>query len=357
MFQAGKFFLMASAMSLAALPAPVLAKDDVKAATSAEAQPETRLYNEKMQRQVQEGIAWVEEIFGLQDLPPVDESRLPAARAVASAISQRESVEQMFDGLYGRAFKNVSHNFARVKPSELSIAFGLSAADAEKVSRDDLKAVAAILDPQRDARDARMKAIAQPIVDLLLDTMVPRIQEGQARALARRFTADQLADIGKFLQTPAGAAFGAQLLPLNADPELMAAMVKAVPDVLPRLEDVVKPAINNLESLPVPQDLKSLSDADLRKVAKILKMDFKTLKAQIAANKAEEEKAAETFAAETRSYKAYDRENWSAERRAEVEALEAAATAAQDAARTAETAAIDDASARLGSGSPPTSAQ
>lgn len=351
MFQAGKIFFMASAMSLAALPVQAASAETQAAALADEANPAPRLYNDAMRLQVEKGIAQIEQMFGLTDLPPIDESRLPAARLVAGTLSQRASVEEMLDNLYGRLFKGFSDQSTRIKPSELSVSFGLSEAAAEKVTAEQLRAVVAILDPQRAERDDRIKAIVRPIMNLALDKMVPRLQEGQARSLARRLTAEQLSDVHRYLQTPTGAVFAQHLLPLNADPEIMAATIRAIPDMLPHIEKEIEPLSRAFENLPMPKNVSDLNDPELRQVAAILKTDFKNLKAQVEKEKAEIA-ARKAFAAEAAatSYEAYDRDNWSADQRQRVEALEAAASAAQEAVSDAEMQAIKDASARLSSG-------
>lgn len=320
--------------------------------TEKSAEDIARSQSERMKREMAKALEWTEEFFGLNKLPAVEEPRLLAARVTANSVMQRASLEKMFDNVYGRMLKYFSDDLGKMKPDMIAAAFGMVPEKAATVSEADLRRIAAIINPDMAQREARMHAAIRPVVDEVMTVLVPALHEGLSRAYARRFTVAELNEISLFFATPTGAAYASEVLPLQADPELIIAAVRSAPDLVDRLT-ILRPQIEAaFENAPPVRDPDDLSDSELRQIAKILKVDFRALKAHL--NTRETATAADT-AVETSatSYQAYDRENWSPEWLAHVEALETASQDAQSQLSDAETKAIEEASARLARGNAP----
>ena len=73
--------------------------------------------------------------------------------------------------------------------------------------------------------------------------MEPKLREGLARSMARRFDEKQLRDINAFLATESGRAFAAENMKMWIDPDVMRSivqsfphMISAVPGAMLRLE-------------------------------------------------------------------------------------------------------------------------
>ena len=60
----------------------------------------------------------------------------------------------------------------------------------------------------------------------------PRLRDGVARAVARRFDQRQLTDINAFFATDSGRAMGSQFLGLWFDPDLMRSMMAGMPEMM-----------------------------------------------------------------------------------------------------------------------------
>jgi len=62
--------------------------------------------------------------------------------------------------------------------------------------------------------------------------MEPKLREGLARSIARRFDEKQLRDINLFLATDSGKAFAGQTMRMWIDPDVMRSMVQSMPHLI-----------------------------------------------------------------------------------------------------------------------------
>ena len=149
---------------------------------------------------------------------------------------------------------------------------------------------------------------------------------------------------------------------LEADPEVMLAMVKAVPPLINKFMDRGPEIEGKLKDLPKERQLSDFTDAELAKLAKLMKVDVKVLKEQRDQWNSVDDVTEAVEAADDSGYgddasaaaaaadaasgdwdPAYDRENWSEADRTRVEELEATASEASSPAYDAEQAAIANA--------------
>jgi hypothetical protein len=83
----------------------------------------------------------------------------------------------------------------------------------------------------------------------LMSRFEPAIREGLSRAYARKFTAEQLADLNRFFATPTGRFYASESMLTMADPEIMAQMTRLAPEIMremPRIMEKVKAATAHL---------------------------------------------------------------------------------------------------------------
>lgn len=342
-----KASLVASAAWFMAVPA--LATPPNPETSASEAATPTPDAAAKLQSELTAVIKMVEEWLGLKDMPPVDESRLVAARTLVTPMTQRASVEKMFDNLYGRMFKSFDGMSAKADRDALLRVIGVPQEQIERVSEADLDRISAILNPQRGAQEQHLRAAARPLIDESFAVLQPAMQEGLARAYARRFTNAEMMDVYQFFLTPTGAQFASELLPLQAHPEVILSLLHATPELVTRVQKLIPQLEANFKAMPQPRDIHQLSDREIKQIADILKINVKQVKAALAAEKAEQEARKAAIASEDTSFEAYDRANWSDEHKAAVTAAEAASEAAQSQAAEAQMAAIKEASQRLSS--------
>ncbi|UNU43526.1 DUF2059 domain-containing protein [Sphingopyxis sp. YF1] len=325
----------------------------------------------KMQKEIDEAIKLVEKVFGTDKLPPIAPAQLALAETTTGALVPPGSLEKMIDNLYGKLFRGLLGELGGMSDLMLSIKTGVESEKIEALDAPTKEAIADIFDPHRKAREEKIMTSIKPIVSEVLRDFEEPTRAGMARAFARKFSADQLTQMNAFFATPAGQAYASEWMALQADPEVILAIIKSVPpmankwiDRVPELEGKFK------DDLPKEKQLGDLSDAELTKLAKLMKVDVKVLKEQrdmwnsetteataaddvayadaaaAEAGDAADAAAAAADAAAADWDPAYERDNWSEADRQRVEELEAASDAAATAAYDAQQAAIENARKR-----------
>ncbi len=328
----------------------------------------------KMQKEMDEAIALVEKMFDTSSLPPIEPGRLTLAQKTMSALIPTGSLEKMIDNLYGKMFKTIMGEFGGQSDLMLSIQTGVESDQIAKLDEATKGKVADMFDPHRKEREDQITKVIKPLISEVLGDMEPPMREGMSKAYARRFTAAQLTDLNGFLATPTGTLYANEWMALQADPEVMVAVVKAVPPLITKFIDRAPELEKDFKDLPKEKQLSEFDDKELAKLAKLMKVDVKVLKEQrdmwktdsVEATDAVAVEAADdyaidaaadaaTAAADAADYAtdavadpAYDRSNWSAADVKRVEDLETAYENASLAAQQAAEEAATNARERLG---------
>jgi len=327
-------------------PAAEVVADDSMLSESSLADAKTR-----MRKEMDEAIALVEKIFATDTLPPIDPAQLALAQQTTAALIPAGSLERMLDNLYGKVFKSIMAQVDGASDLMIGIKTGVDSDTIAALDAPSKQAIADLFDPHRKQREEQVTAVIKPVISEVLADLEPPMRAGLARAYARTFAADQLGQFNAFFATPAGQAYAREWMALQADPEVMLAMIKAVPPLADKVIDRAPQIEGQLNELPKERALADLSDAELRKLAKLLKVDVKTLKetrdswnasgemVDVAASDEWSDSddavdaAVDAAAAAADDYDAgHDRSNWSEADRKAVEELEAATHEAEQTA-------------------------
>lgn len=311
---------------------------------------------ERMQKEMDEAIALVEKMFDTSSLPPIDPARLTLAQQTTAALIPNGSIEKMVDNLYGKMFKTIMGEFGGQSDMMLSIKTGVESDQIAKLDEATKGKVADMFDPHRKEREDQITRVIKPLISEALADMEPPMRSGLAKAYARKFTGAQLTDLNGFLATPTGQIYAGEWMALQADPEVMLAVIKAVPPLITKFIDRAPEIEKDFKELPKEKQLSDFTDKDLSKLAKLMKVDVKVLKEQrdmwnsdaVEATEAAEavDAAVDVAGAEAAADAAeaaadaavaveateYDRSNWSEADRKRVEELEAAYLEAEAAA-------------------------
>lgn len=355
-----KSMLLAGTIALTpvALPAAATAREapeaEVVAADDRMTEADVAAAKEKAQREMDAALAMIEKIFDTSDLPPIEPARLTLAQQTTAALIPAGSLEKMMDNLYGKMFSTVMDEFAGTSDLMLSIKTGVESDKIATLDEKSKEAIADMLDPHRKERESQITGFIKPLISEALADLERPMREGLAKAYARKFSAAQLTEMNGFFATPTGTAFAGESLALQADPEVMLAMVKAIPPMVVKFIDRAPEIEGQFKDLPKERELADFSDKDLAKLAKLLKTDVKTLKenrdmwsaaasdddyavdaaaeaadAAADAAAASAEAAADAVDAAVEWDPAFDRSNWSEADLQRVEAAEAAAYEAE----------------------------
>lgn len=320
----------------------------------------------KMQREMDEAIALVEKMFDTSSLPPIEPARLVLAQKTMGALIPAGSLERMMDNLYGKMFKTIMGEFGGQSDLMLSIQTGVESDQIAKLDEATKGKVADMFDPHRKEREDQITKVIKPLISEVLGDMELPMREGLAKAYARKFTAAQLTDLNGFLATPTGTLYANEWMALQADPEVMVAVVKAVPPLITKFIDRAPELEKDFKDLPKEKQLSDFDDKELGKLAKLMKVDVKVLKDQrdmwktdsVEATDAVAVDAADDYAVDAAdaaaaaadaaaSDPAYDRSNWSAADLKRVEDLETAYENASLAAQQAAEEAAENARKKL----------
>ncbi len=297
----------------------------------------------KMQKEMDAAIALVEKMFDTSDLPPIEPARLTLAERTTAALIPDGSLEKMMDNLYGKMLRTMLEETGGNSDLSLSIKTGVESDRIAALDADTKNAVADLFDPHRKEREDRVVKVIRPLISEALADLEPPMRAGLAKAYARKFSADQLTELNAFFATPTGQSYAGESLALQADPEVMLAVIKAVPPLVTKFIDRAPTIEGQLKDLPKEKGLADLSDAEMKKLAKLMKVDVQTLK--------DNRDMWSEAATETEAVEAAPSDDWSSSDEAAdavAEAADAAATDAAvaadaaDAAAAAADAAIDD---------------
>lgn len=353
-----KSLLLAGTIALTpvALPAAATAQEapdaEAVAADDRLTDADVAAAKEKAQREMDAALAMVEKIFDTSDLPPIEPARLTLAQQTSAALIPAGSLEKMMDNLYGKMFSTFMDEFAGTSDLMISIKTGVESDKVAALDEKSKEAVADMFDPHRKEREQQILNFIKPLISEALADIETPMRAGLAKAYARKFSAAQLTEMNGFFATPTGTAFAGESLALQADPEVMLSVVKAVPPMVVKFIDRAPEIEGKFKDLPKEKELADFSDKDLAKLAKLLKTDVKTLKenrdmwntpasddyaveaaaAADAAAEAAEETADAAVDAAGEWDPALDRSNWSDADLQRVEAAEAAAYEAEQAA-------------------------
>jgi len=175
--------------------------------------------------------------------PEPDPTRLAAARDVTMTMFPKgayaEAMNGFVDGMADRVLNMSEADFKELMPAA-KLKKGEKAPPPP--STEPMRVMLTKKDPMFDAKLAAGKAFAKTMFVKFGDVMEPKFREGMARSMARKFDAQQMAEIRTFLATPIGAAYGRQMVGLWFEPDVLRGTFQAFPEMLKLMPDMMKDA-------------------------------------------------------------------------------------------------------------------
>ena len=172
--------------------------------------------------------------------------------APARLALSRVSVNNLFpDGTYARMMDGMLHGIADrfmglresdfVKPTAGKPTDNMTLHD--KMAKDD---------PYFDERMKIMQRVVGEELAKFAAIIEPKIRDGLARSMARRFDEKQLTDINAFLATDTGREFGRQSMAMYVDPDVMRAMMGSFPEMMKAMPAAMQRIEAETSKLPKP---------------------------------------------------------------------------------------------------------
>ena len=108
-------------------------------------------------------------------------------------------------------------------------------------------------DPHFEERMRISMKVAEEEMTRLAGPIEPKLREGLAKSIARRFTTEQLVPLATFFETDAGKAYAAQSLSLFFDKDVILAMISSVPAVAKEVPGIMEKVEKATAHLPKPK--------------------------------------------------------------------------------------------------------
>ena len=156
--------------------------------------------------------------------PEPDPARLALAKATANGVLPNGTYAAMFDDVMSGLVDRV----LAMKPGDLMPAKERSKAASALSLHDQMVKD----DPHFDERMKIMRRVIGEELVKISAVMEPKLREGLARSVARRFDERQLKEINAFLATDSGKAFGAQTMRMWMDQDVMRSMMQSMPHMI-----------------------------------------------------------------------------------------------------------------------------
>jgi hypothetical protein len=267
-----------TAAALLALSSPILVApafaQDTAVVTTVEATSDG-VPNKSRDEEMFEMIA---KIFEVKDTTPIDPKRLAAANKTVAALLPNGGLAKMMSDMVKRFIGPMSEITPDMSGYEIMSATNVYADSLQELDEAKRKQITALLDPTRKERVSQTVDVIMPLVNETMNKMEVPMREGMSRAYARKFSLAQLNDLNMFFATPTGASYAAESYALQADPEVMQAMTKAMPKLFEDLKFSVPKIEKDVKKIPDAKNISQLNDSELSKLADLTGISLDLLK-------------------------------------------------------------------------------
>lgn len=188
-------------------------------------------------------MAIFDKLFPAQPEPPAP--RLALARTTVRGLFP--------DGTYARMMSGMMHGM-------IDRFMGLSQADLGVKGKNGKPADTTTMrqqlgkdDPAFEERMRITERVMNEEFGKIATIIEPRVRDGLAHSMARRFDERQLADINAFLATDSGRAYGAQSMAMWIDPDVMRSVMTAFPEMMKSMPAAMQRLEAETAHLPKPK--------------------------------------------------------------------------------------------------------
>lgn len=240
--------LVAGAPTLAAAQQPLGAPPPIVG----KAEPGESAANKAEDMDLAAMMAMFEKIFPPQ--PDPQPARLALARATAAGVLPDGTYAALFDEMMG----GMVDRFLSMSEADFEQKDGKGKPAGSATLRQEL----AKDDPHFEERMRITRRVVGEELTKISALMEPKLRDGLARAIARRFDERQLGEINAFLATETGRAFGGQSMRMWVDPDVMRSMLQSFPDMITAMPGAIKRLESETAHLPKPPKKQGKAGAD-----------------------------------------------------------------------------------------------
>ena len=185
----------------------------------------------------------------------IDPQRLALAKATVDGIWPAGTYSKMMSQMMGGTMEEMMSSFMNMSEADLAKNLGADAKTTDKKppSKETLREQMRKEDPHFEERMKIMGKVMGEEMGRIGSIMEPKLREGLTKAVAKRFTPVQLADVNRFLATENGRAFGGEMMMLWVDPEVFKAMMGSVPEMMKEMPAMMQKMEAATAHLPKPK--------------------------------------------------------------------------------------------------------
>ena len=225
-------------------------------------------------------------IFSAEPLTAQQEARLPAAGEAANALVPEgvygRMMREMMDGTFGGLFDMVVAEGDAMSSLDLADYTGLDSEQVDSLSEEQRRELTKIFDPVYQERTKAEMAAMTDMMERVFGRLEPGLREGLSRALATRFTGEELAAINTFFATPTGQKYAGESLTMFTDPQIMASVGQAMPALMEEMPAFFGGKSEAADGLPEPRRYDDLTPAEQRRASELLGVDQQSLRERMA---------------------------------------------------------------------------
>ena len=189
--------------------------------------------------------------------------------APARLALSRTTVQGLLpDGTYGRMMGDMMDTLVDRVMSFSEADFGGKGKDGKPPSSETLRQAAIREDPHFEERMKIMRRVIAEEMIKISAVIEPKVREGLARSMARRFDEKQLGDINAFLATDSGKAYGRESMAMWVDSDVMRSVFTSMPDIIVALPGAMQRIDKETAHLPKPKKPKKDEEGEDEKPSK-----------------------------------------------------------------------------------------
>lgn len=183
----------------------------------------------------------------------IDPARIAAAEVTIDYLFPLGTYERMMKGTMDQMMDSIiSQSFDRPM-AETMKGYGVDDAAIEEMGDASINDMMLERDPHfKERMQISTKVMTNEMVDLMT-AMEPAIRGTLANIYARKFTADQLAEMNAFFATETGGAFARDYMMVFVDPEMMQSMMSFVPEMMQAMPAIMGKVEKATAHLPPPR--------------------------------------------------------------------------------------------------------
>lgn len=199
-----------------------------------------------------------------------DPARLAAATVTVDHVFPTGTYARMMNGSFQAVMKGAMAGVEDMPIKQLAAIGGIKEEQVAALGEGTLKQLMEIYDPAYHQRMQAMMEAMTGQMAAMMTTFEPGVREGLSQAYAKRFTADQLAELNRFFDTPTGKAYAADSMMLFMDPAVVDKMQKAMPELMKQMPAMMRSIESATANLPRPRQYKELNRDERARLAKLL---------------------------------------------------------------------------------------